>query len=69
MLGRIATLVGYTRAPKATFLIRHPVKGTKALVAAKGLKGLVTTRAGATLGAMIALPVGIWAARGMARRH
>jgi hypothetical protein len=69
MLGRIATLVGYSKAPRATFVMRHPVKGTRALVAAKGIKGLVTTRAGAALSAMALLPVGIWAARGLARRH
>ena len=61
MIARIAKFVGYTRAPKATFMALHPVKGTAALVAAKGIKGLVTTRSGAVLGAMVAAPVGFWA--------
>ena len=57
MIKKIATMVGYAKVPRATFVMKHPVKGTKALLAAKGLKGLVTTRAGAVLGAAVALPV------------
>jgi len=63
MLSRIAKLVGYAKAPKATFMVRHPVKGTKALLAAKGAKGLFTTRAGATLAGMVAIPLGVVALR------
>lgn len=65
MLKRIATMVGYAKAPRATFVAKHPVKGTKALLAAKGARGLFTTRAGALIGAAIALPVGLLAARSM----
>lgn len=61
MIGRIANLVAYRKAPKATFVLKHPVKGTKALLAAKGAKGLVTGRTGMALGALVAFPVGIWA--------
>jgi len=67
MIGRLARIVGYTKAPKATFMLRHPIKGTKALVAAKGLKGLVTSRAGATLGAMLIVPLGLATLRGRNR--
>jgi len=67
MLRKIASFVGYAKAPGATFMVKHPVKGTKALVASKGLKGLVTTRAGATLGALVAVPVGYLAFKGLAR--
>ncbi len=63
MLNRIARFVGYAKAPKATYMLRHPVKGTKALLAAKGAKGLVTTRAGAALAGMVAVPVGVAAIR------
>lgn len=62
MIGRIATLVGYSKAPKATFVLKHPVKGTKMFLAARGVKGLVTGRTGLVLGAMAALPLGMWAA-------
>lgn len=61
MIGRIATAVGYSKAPKATYVMRHPVKGTKAFLAARGAKGLVTGRTGLVLGAVAAVPVGLWA--------
>jgi hypothetical protein len=63
MLSRIAKLVGYAKAPKATYMVRHPIKGTKALIAVKGAKGLFTTRAGAALAGMVAIPVGVMALR------
>lgn len=63
MIGKLANLMAYKRAPKATYMLKHPVKGTKMLVAAKGLKGLVTGRTGAMLGTLAAIPVGIWAVR------
>jgi hypothetical protein len=65
MIGRVATLIGYKKAPKATFLMKHPVKGTKAFLAARGAKGLVTGRTGLVLGAVAAVPVGLWAASKM----
>lgn len=65
---KIAKLVGYAKAPRAMYMARHPVKGTKALVAAKGAKGLVTTRAGAVLGGLVALPLtGLYAWRKRSR--
>jgi len=57
MLGKVLTLVGYARAPKATFVMRHPVKGTAALLAAK------STARGTKIGlgaAAVALPIGVW---------
>lgn len=62
MVARLAKLFAYRKAPKATYVMRHPVKGTKALFAAKGAKGLVTGRTGLVLGTLAAIPVGIWAA-------
>ncbi len=61
MLAKIATLIGYKKAPKATFVLRHPVKGTKAFLAARGVKGLFTGRTGLALGAVAAIPLGLWA--------
>ena len=63
MPSKLAKLVGYAKAPKATYMVRHPIKGTKALIAVKGVKGLVTTRAGAVLGGMVAVPLGLMALR------
>ena len=62
MIGKIANLMAYKKAPKATYEMKHPVKGTKAFLAAKGAKGLVTGRTGLVLGAIAAVPVGVWAA-------
>lgn len=63
MIGKLANLMAYKRAPKATYVAKHPVKGTKAFLAAKGAKGLVTGKTGAVLGTLAAIPVGIWAKR------
>jgi hypothetical protein len=67
MLKNVAKLLGYAKAPKASFMIMHPVKGTKALVAAKGIRGLVTSRAGATLAGMLIVPIGLAALRARVR--
>lgn len=62
MIGKIASLIAYKKAPKATFVAKHPVKGTKMFLAAKGVKGLVTGRTGLVLGTLAAIPVSMWAA-------
>jgi hypothetical protein len=68
MLRQVAKLVGYGKAPRASFMLMHPVKGTKALVASKGIKGLVTSRAGATLAGMVIVPIGLAALGARSRR-
>lgn len=68
MLTKVAKLVGYTKAPKASFMFMHPVKGTKALIASKGIKGLVTSRAGAALAGLVVVPVGLAALGARSRR-
>jgi hypothetical protein len=62
MIGKLANLLAYKKAPKATYVLKHPVKGTKLLLAAKGGKALVTGRTGLVLGTLAAIPVGLWAA-------
>lgn len=62
MLRKLASMFAYKKAPKATFVMKHPVKGTKALFAAKGAKALLTGRTGMALGALAAIPAGLWAA-------
>jgi hypothetical protein len=69
MPNKLARFVGYAKAPKATYMLRHPVKGAKALVAVKGARGLVTTRAGAVLGGMAAVPLAFFAMRGRGNRR
>lgn len=62
MIGMLTKLVAYKKAPKATYVATHPVKGTKAWLAAKGSKSMLTGRTGLMLGTLAAIPVGIWAA-------
>ena len=58
MLGRIATLIGYRKAPSATFVARHPIKGTAALMAVH--PGRTIAGLGA---AALVVPVGVWFVR------
>jgi hypothetical protein len=57
MWNRMLTAIGYVKAPKATFVLRHPVKGTAALLAAKTTSRNTKMGLGA---AALALPVGVW---------
>jgi hypothetical protein len=47
MFKKIATMIGYAKAPKATYLVKHPVEGTKNLLALRGARSLLKGRAGA----------------------
>jgi hypothetical protein len=62
MLNRIATLVGYWKAPRTTFMLRHPVKGVKAYLLTRKLKGLWRGQRNLAMVAAAAVPVGMWAA-------
>lgn len=50
MFGKLTTLLGYMKAPKATYLVKHPIKGPKNLLALRGARSLLKTR-GATIAA------------------
>jgi hypothetical protein len=69
MLGRLALLVGYAKAPAATFVMRHPRTGATALALGMGLRESRTVRRVAAglvgIGALgVALPtLAIWALR------
>ena len=69
MVRQLAVLVGYAKAPKATFVMRHPRAGVTALALAQGLKESPTARKVAVglvgLGAVaVALPtLAVWALR------
>jgi hypothetical protein len=61
MLGRITKLVGYTKAPRATYVLRHPIKGAKLWKASRrplNVRALTGTGA-----AVLAFPLGFWLAR------
>ncbi len=57
MLRKIGTLIGYTKAPKATFMLKHPVKGAVAYTAYHNLS---RTQTAGLAAAALAVPVGAW---------
>lgn len=69
MLGKLAIAVGYAKAPKATFVMRHPKAGIAALALVQGLRESPTMRKVAAglfgLGVLsVALPtLAVWALR------
>lgn len=52
--GRIAKLAGMLKAPKLTYLLRHPVKGPRNLLALRGAKSLMKSRGGVFAAAAMA---------------
>lgn len=52
-LGRMAMLLAYMKAPKVTYLARHPLRGTRNLLAIRGAKSLLKSR-GAVVTAAVA---------------
>lgn len=56
VFGRVAMFLAYLRAPRATYLLRHPLTGTRNLLALKGAKSLLRSR-GAVVTAAVATGV------------
>jgi hypothetical protein len=67
MIRKIVTALGYAKAPRPTFMLKHPVKGTKALLACYSARSVFRRRTGLALGAAVALPLAYMAVR--ARRR
>ena len=64
MVKKLATLWSYTKAPRTTYLLRHPLKGPRNLLALRGAKSLLKTRAAAGVGmaaatAALAVPLAL----------
>lgn len=53
MIKKLTSLLGYMKAPKTTYLIKHPIKGPKNLLALRGARSLARTR-GAAIAAGVA---------------
>lgn len=53
-MGRIAKLALMAKAPKLTYLLRHPLKGPRNLLALRGAKSLLKTRGAAITAAALA---------------
>ena len=67
MMRKIASALGYAKAPKAGYVLRHPVKGTKALMACHARRSLLKGKTGVALGAAVALPLAYLAVRSRQR--
>jgi hypothetical protein len=69
MLKKLAVMVGYAKAPRTTFVVRHPKVGIATLAVAQGLRESRTARkvAGTLFGlgaASVALPtLAVWLIR------
>ena len=53
-LGRIAGLIATLKAPKVMHVLRHPIKGTRNLLALRGARSLLKTRGAAVTAAAVA---------------
>ncbi len=67
-LGRMAKLAATMKAPRLTYVLRHPIRGPRNLLALRGAKSLLKTRGAAvTAAAMattaVAVPLAAWALR------
>ena len=47
MIAELTSLLGYAKAPKTTYLLKHPIKGPKNLLALRGARSLLRTRGAA----------------------
>lgn len=56
-VGRMARFAGMLKAPKVTYLLRHPISGSKNLLALRGAKSLLKTRGAAMTAATVATAV------------
>ncbi|HEX7119754.1 MAG TPA: hypothetical protein VF212_13265 [Longimicrobiales bacterium] len=65
MFGAVVNAIGYARKPKATFVLKHPVKAVKILKFRHDVKETFSARRIALgLGAAtLAVPLGMWIGR------
>ena len=53
-LGRIAKYAAMVKAPRLTYLLRHPIRGPRNLLALRGAKSLLKTRGAMVTAAALA---------------
>ncbi len=64
MLGEIATMAGYVKAPKTTYVVKHPLKAMHMARVRRDITDVFTPgRLALGLGALAAIPFGIWLGR------
>jgi ABC-type nitrate/sulfonate/bicarbonate transport system permease component len=67
MMRKIAAALGYAKAPRPSYVMKHPVKGTRALIASYRGRSLLSGRTGLALGVAVALPLAYLAVRSRQR--
>ncbi len=65
MIGTIATVAGYARAPKTTFIVRHPVRAMEIMAVRRKVRHTVSSPAflAGVGAAALVVPVGLWLRR------
>lgn len=65
MIGTIATVAGYAKAPKTTFIVKHPIRAMEIMTVRRKVRNTVTSPAflAGVGAAALAVPVGIWLRR------
>jgi hypothetical protein len=60
MVGTVLKLFAYSKAPKTTFTVRHPVKAVRLKKMQWDMRHAYAPRIAALGAAVLALPVGLW---------
>ena len=64
MLGDIATVAGYVKAPRTTYVVKHPIRAMRMARVRRDIgQALTPGRVALGLGVLAAIPAGIWLGR------
>lgn len=64
MLGEIATMTGYVKAPRTTYVVKHPLKAMRMARVRRDIGDTFTpTRVALGLSLLAAIPLGLWLGR------
>jgi hypothetical protein len=63
MIGSLARMVAYNKAPKTTFAVLHPKKALKLRKFRRDMTNSIAPRVTAIAAAALALPLGLWLGR------
>jgi hypothetical protein len=60
MVGTALKVLAYKKAPRTTFMLRHPVKAARLRKARWDMRHAYAPRMAAVGAALVALPLGLW---------
>lgn len=60
MIGTALKLIAYSKAPKTTFAVRHPVKAVRLKKMTWDMRHAYAPRVAAIGAAAVAIPIGLW---------